>query len=95
MARRRYNNPKPQTTMHLSVEACEYLEGHKISRTEPKHEVLDRVISEHEQQKDLIEDLEWELKDQKQTIENGRRIRLDLEQQLQTQLGLEKPLSNR
>jgi hypothetical protein len=90
MARRRYNNPKPQTTMHLFVEACEYLDGHKISRTEPKHEVLDRIISEHEQQKQLIDDLEWTEKDLKQSLYDSKEIRAKLEQQLQAQIGIEK-----
>lgn len=95
VGRKKYNRPKPQTTMHLSVEAVEYIEGHKLSRTEPKHDILDRIISEHEEQKRLIEDLEWELQDQKQTIQNGRRIRLELEQQLESVTSdIEKPLSN-
>ena len=54
MPMKRYTKPIPQTTLSISEEAYEFIEGHKTRRAEPKYQVLDRIIGEYEQLKERI-----------------------------------------
>jgi hypothetical protein len=83
MGRRRYNKPVLQTTTHLSLEALEFIEKRKYSKTEPNHRVLDRMLSEYENQKQRIEELEFINLQLKDSLNESRGMRIKLERQLE------------
>lgn len=82
MRRRKHNAPTPQTTMHLSMDALEFIERHKSTRTEPKHAALDRILNEYEALKNRNEELEVINDDLRDAISASRELRAKSQKQL-------------
>jgi hypothetical protein len=81
LGRKRLSNPTPQTTIHISIQAFEFIEGHRRLH-EPLYRAVDRILSDFEEIRQAKLELELINQDLRESLEINRLKRMDLERRL-------------